>query len=80
VDAITAGPERIAVVTHGGVFRGLMVTLLELEPTRAWRFSIPPASVATLTVHGTFGTLRSFGLLAGETPWELGGVLREDLG
>lgn len=78
--AILAGPERVAVVTHGGVFRGLVVTLLELEPARAWRFSIPPASIATLTVHGTFGTLRSFGLLPGETPWELGGVLREDLG
>lgn len=77
--AMLAGPGRTAVVTHGGVFRGLIVTLLELEPGRAWRFSIPPASIATLTVHGDFGTLRSFGLLPGETPWELGGVLREDV-
>jgi len=77
-DAILGGPDRQAVVTHGGVFRGLVVTFLEVQASRAWRFSIPPASIATLTIHGDFGTLRSFGLLPGETPWELGGVLRED--
>lgn len=78
-EAIMAGPDRCAIVTHGGVFRGLIVTFLELEPSRAWRFSIPPASIATLTLHGSHGTLRTFGLVPGETPWELGTDLREDV-
>jgi broad specificity phosphatase PhoE len=77
--AIVSGPERVAIVTHGGVFRGLIVTFLELQPSRAWRFSIPPASIATLTLHEGVGTLRTFGLVPGETPWELGTELREDV-
>lgn len=76
---ILAGPERVAVVTHGGVFRGLIVTFLGLEPSCAWRFSIPPASIATLTLHENVGTLRTFGLVPGETPWELGTEVREDV-
>ncbi|HEY3318201.1 MAG TPA: histidine phosphatase family protein [Coriobacteriia bacterium] len=79
-NGILAGPARVAIVTHGGVFRGLIVTFLGLEPSRAWRFSIPPASVATLTLHGDAGTLRTFGLVPGETPWELGADVREDVG
>ena len=75
---ILAGPERVAIVTHGGVFRGLIVTFLDLEPSRAWRFSIPPGSIATLTLHEGVGTLRTFGLVPGETPWELGTEVRED--
>lgn len=75
---IVDGPERVAIVTHGGVFRGLVVTFLDLEPSRAWRFSIPPASIATLTLHEGAGTFRTFGLVPGETPWELGTEVRED--
>lgn len=78
-EAILAGPQRCAVVTHGGVFRGLIVAFLDLEPSRAWRFSIPPASIATLTLHEGVGTLRTFGLVPGETPWELGTEVREDV-
>lgn len=77
--AILAGPERCAIVTHGGVFRGLIVSFLGLEPSRAWHFSIPPASIATLTLHEGVGTLRTFGLVPGETPWELGTEMREDV-
>jgi broad specificity phosphatase PhoE len=76
---ILGGPDRIAVVTHGGVFRGLIVSFLRLPPESAWRFSIPPASIATLTLHGDVGTLRTFGLVPGETPWELGTEVREDV-
>jgi alpha-ribazole phosphatase len=77
---ILAGPRRVAVVTHGGVFRGLIVHFLGLPPDRAWHFSIPPASIATLTLHEGVGTMRTFGLVPGETPWELGTELREDVG
>ncbi len=77
--AILAGPGRVAVVTHGGVFRGLVVTFLDLEPSRAWRFSIPPASIATMTLQESYGTLRTFGLVPGETPWELGTEARRDV-
>lgn len=78
-EEIVAGPARVAVVTHGGVFRGLIVHFLQLEPSRAWRFSIPPASIATLTLHDGAGTLRTFGLVPGETPWETGTEVREDV-
>lgn len=67
-DRILSGPERVAVVTHGGVFRGLIVALLDLPPSRAWRFSIPPASVATLSVHDGVGTLRTFGIRPADDP------------
>jgi ribonuclease H / adenosylcobalamin/alpha-ribazole phosphatase len=66
--AITEGPERVAVVTHGGVFRGLIVAFLGLPPASAWRFSIPPASVAVLTVTEGVGTLRVFGLRPADEP------------
>jgi broad specificity phosphatase PhoE len=77
--AILDGPERVAVVTHGGVFRGMLVTLMELQPSRAWRFAIPPASLATVTVHDGVGVLHGFGLEPGATPWETGETApRED--
>lgn len=60
--AILEGPERVAVITHGGVFRGLVVTFLGLPPDSAWRFAIPPASVALLSIHDGHGTMRAFGL------------------
>lgn len=61
----TCGP-RIAVVTHGGVVRGLVTHWMGLSHHSAWRFAVANASVATLTVSGGSGTLRTFGLVPGQ--------------
>jgi broad specificity phosphatase PhoE len=55
------GP-RIAVVAHGGVVRSLVSHWLRLPDKAAWRFAVPNASVATLTLWDGTGTLRTFGV------------------
>jgi broad specificity phosphatase PhoE len=55
------GP-RIAVVAHGGTVRSLISHWLGLQDNAAWRFAVPNASVATLTLWDGTGTLRTFGL------------------
>ena len=55
------GP-RIAVVAHGGVVRSLVSHWLELPDKAAWRFAVPNASIATLTLWDGTGTLRTFGI------------------
>jgi broad specificity phosphatase PhoE len=57
----TCGP-RIAVIAHGGVVRALLAHWLRLPEAAAWRFAVPNASVATLTLWDGTGTLRTFGL------------------
>jgi broad specificity phosphatase PhoE len=54
--------DRIAVVAHGGVVRSLVAHWLGLEDKAAWRFAVPNASVATLTLWDGTGTLRTFGI------------------
>jgi alpha-ribazole phosphatase len=66
----TRGP-RIAVVTHGGVVRALLTQWMGLPHTAAWRFAVPNASVATLTLSEGVATLRTFGLPAGACAWEM---------
>lgn len=56
------GGRRIAVVAHGGVVRSLIAHWLGLEDKAAWRFAVPNASVATLTLWDGTGTLRTFGI------------------
>jgi broad specificity phosphatase PhoE len=65
----TCGP-RIAVVAHGGVVRSLISHWLGLDDKAAWRFAVPNASVATLTLWDGTGTLRTFGIeiFPGEGP------------
>ncbi len=53
---------RIAVVGHGGVVRSLVSHWLGLPDKAAWRFAVPNASVATLTLWDGTGTLRTFGI------------------
>ncbi|HEX9093257.1 MAG TPA: histidine phosphatase family protein, partial [Coriobacteriia bacterium] len=65
----TCGP-RIAIVTHGGVVRSLLTHWLGLPHTAAWRFAVPNASVATLTLWDGEGTLRTFGVPASLCAWE----------
>lgn len=60
----TCGP-RIAVVTHGGVVRAMLTHWLGLSPKAAWRFAVPNASVASVTLWDGSGTLRSFGIDTG---------------
>jgi broad specificity phosphatase PhoE len=67
----TSGP-RIAVVTHGGVVRALLTHWLDMPSASAWRFAVANASIATLTVNGGHGTLRTFGVPAGACAWEPG--------
>ena len=55
------GP-RIAVVAHGGTVRSLISHWLGLQDNAAWRFAVPNASVATLTLWDGTGTLRTFGV------------------
>ena len=61
---------RIAVVAHGGTVRSLISHWLGLPDNAAWRFAVPNASVATLTLWDGTGTLRTFGLevLPGDGP------------
>ncbi len=54
----TAG-TRVAVVTHGGVFRVLLAHWMGLPMEASWRFSVPNASIATLTVIDGSGVLKS---------------------
>jgi len=61
---------RVAVVTHGGVVRALLTFWLGLPHQAAWGFAVPPASVATLTLHGPTGTLETFGLRPVLCPWQ----------
>lgn len=57
----TCGP-RVAVVAHGGVVRALLAHWLCLPESAAWRFAVPNASVATVTLWDGTGTLRTFGI------------------
>jgi broad specificity phosphatase PhoE len=67
-DRIERYGPRIAVVAHGGTVRSLIAHWLGLPDKAAWRFAVPNASVATLTLWDRTGTLRTFGFEpAGET-------------
>jgi probable phosphoglycerate mutase len=59
---IEAHGPRIAVVAHGGVVRALLAHWLGLPESAAWRFAVPNASVATITLWDGTGTLRTFGV------------------
>jgi broad specificity phosphatase PhoE len=61
-DRIEHCGARIAVVAHGGVMRSLISHWLGLPDKAAWRFAVPNASVATLTLWDGTGTLRTFGI------------------
>jgi broad specificity phosphatase PhoE len=54
--------SRVAVIAHGGVVRSLVAHWLGLPDKAAWRFAVPNASVATITLWDGTGTLRTFGV------------------
>ncbi len=56
---IESAAPRVAVVTHGGVVRALLTQWLGLEDVAAWRFAVPNAAIATLTVRDGEGVLES---------------------
>lgn len=60
-DAIASG-ARVALVTHGGVFRSGLVHLLGLPPAGIWAFHIRNAAVAEIRV-GEWGTAQGWGML-----------------
>lgn len=49
-DAMVASGERIAVVTHGGPMRAMIVHLLGLEHTDVWAFHLKNAQLAFVDV------------------------------
>lgn len=56
---VDGGAADLAMVTHGGIIRGLMRRLLGLPVACELALAIPHASVATLLVEGECGVLRS---------------------
>jgi len=56
---IESAAPRVAVVTHGGVVRALLTHWLGLDDTAAWRFAVPSAAIATLTIRDGAGVLES---------------------
>lgn len=56
---IESAAPRVAVVTHGGVVRALLTHWLGLEDAAAWRFAVPSATIATLTIRDGQGVLES---------------------
>lgn len=69
-DRIEHAGSRVAIVAHGGTVRSLISHWLGLADSAAWRFAVPNASVATLTLWDGTGTLRTFGVevFAGDGP------------
>lgn len=51
--------SRVAVVTHGGVFRTLLAHWMGVPMEASWRFSLPNATVATLRIVDGAGVLTS---------------------
>lgn len=58
---VADGPSRAAVVTHGGVFRHLLVAWLGLPAEAAWRFDVPNAGMAVVSLHSPRGVLERLG-------------------
>lgn len=58
--AQAASGGRVALVTHGGVVRSLIVHLLGLPIDDIWSFDIQPACVAEIHVADGFGRMRLF--------------------
>jgi broad specificity phosphatase PhoE len=58
---IAEGPARAAVVTHGGVFRHLLVAWLGLPAEAAWRFEVPNAGTAVVRLHSARAVLERLG-------------------
>ncbi|KAF0206735.1 MAG: histidine phosphatase family protein [Actinomycetota bacterium] len=57
--AIEGAGTRVAIITHGGVFRTLLTHWLGLPMESSWRFSITNATIATLTLTDGAGVLKS---------------------
>ncbi|MHB1340320.1 MAG: histidine phosphatase family protein [Coriobacteriia bacterium] len=55
--AVEGSGPRVAVVTHGGVFRTLLAHWLGLPMDASWRFAVPNATIATLRVTDGAGVL-----------------------
>jgi broad specificity phosphatase PhoE len=58
---VADGPSRAAVMTHGGVFRHLLVEWLGLPAEAAWRFEVPNAGMAVVSLHSARGVLERLG-------------------
>lgn len=59
-EALVARSGRIAVVTHGGVFRALMVRLLGLASNDIWAFHIRNGQMAEIGVVDGHGRLEEY--------------------
>jgi len=61
-EAALGSGDRVAIITHSGVVRSLMTLALGLPSEAAWRFAVPTASSALLTVGPDYSILEGFGL------------------
>ena len=57
---------RVAIVTHGGVFRSMLVHLLRMPFSAMWSFDIQPAQIAEIVDFGDRAMLTCFRRPAGE--------------
>lgn len=60
VDCAIGVAERVAIVTHGGVFRSMMVHLLGLPMSAIWAFDIRNASCAEFRIIDGHALLSGF--------------------
>ncbi len=51
LEQVDSGPERLAIVTHGGVFRRLLTRWLDLPVEAGWRFAIPNGAIAVVRLY-----------------------------
>lgn len=68
-EEVVAKPGRVAIVTHGGVVRALLVHWMEMKRTAAWHFVIPNASITTGRYVEDYFTLESYGMHPHACDW-----------
>ena len=65
-DEAVRGGGSVAIVTHGGVFRSMIVHLLGLPFGAIWSFDIQPAQLAEIAVRDDHALMTAFRRPAGE--------------
>lgn len=68
-DEAVARPGRVAIVAHGGVVRALLVHWMEMQPTAAWHFVIPNASITTGRFVENYFMLEAYGMHPHACDW-----------
>jgi ribonuclease H / adenosylcobalamin/alpha-ribazole phosphatase len=58
--------KRIALITHAGIVRSIIVHALEMPVENFWRISIPTGSISKVDFSDNFATVHFLGLRPGE--------------